>query len=155
VSRTGRAVPAALTKITPEALQARRIVPPGTLLRWHQRLVAARWRQSRPPRRPPVPDEPVALILRLARENIRRGAARIHGELRRLGHRAAASAIRKIPRAHGIPPPSRNGRSWRVFLRARAGTLLAADFFHVDCVLTLTRLYVMTTPAAPSRACPS
>jgi hypothetical protein len=62
---------AALTRITPKALRARRIVTPGTLLHWHQRLVAAKWRQPRPPGRPPVSDELVALILRLARENIR------------------------------------------------------------------------------------
>jgi len=72
MSWTDRAVLAALTRIMPKALRARRIVTPGTLLRWHQRLVAAKWRQPRPPGRPPVPDELVALILRLARENIQR-----------------------------------------------------------------------------------
>ena len=77
MSWTDRAVLAALTRIMPKGLRARRIVTPGTLLRRHRRLVAAKWRQPRPPGRPPVPDELVALILRLARENIRRhGPAR-------------------------------------------------------------------------------
>jgi len=71
-------------------------------LRWHRRLVAAKWRQPRPPGRPPVPDELVALVVRLARENTRWGVVRIQGELRRLGHRVAASTIRKILRAHRI-----------------------------------------------------
>ena len=141
MSWTDRAVLTALTGIMTKALRARRIVTPGTLLRWHQRLVAAKWRQPRPPGRPPVPDELVALIVRLARENTRWGVVRIQGELRRLGHRLAASTIRKILRAHRIPPPSRHGGSWRVFLRAHAATLLAADFFHVDCAVTLSRLY--------------
>jgi putative transposase len=142
MSWTDRAVLAALTRIMPKGLRTRRIVTPGTLLRWHQRLVTAKWRQPRPPGRPPVPDELVALIVRLARENTRWGVVRIQGELRRLGHRMAASTIRKILRARRIPPPSRNDGSWSVFLRAHAGTLLAADFFHVDCALTLRRLYV-------------
>src|SRR5690349_15300293 len=103
----------------PTGPRARRIVTPGTLLRWHRRLVAAKWRQPRPPGRPPVPDELVALIVRLARENTRWGVVRIQGELRRLGHRIAASTIRiaastirKILRAHRIPPPSGRDGSW-------------------------------------------
>jgi len=142
MSWTDRAVLAALNRIMPKSLRARRIVTPGTLLRWHQRLAAAKWRQPRPPGRPPVPDELVTLIVRLARENTRWGVVRIQGELRRLGHRVAASTIRKTLRMHRIPPPSRNDGSWRVFLRAHADTLLAADFFHVDCAVTLRRLYV-------------
>jgi putative transposase len=40
MSWTDRAVLTALTRIMTKALRARRIVTPGTLLRWHQRLVA-------------------------------------------------------------------------------------------------------------------
>jgi putative transposase len=142
LSWTERAVLAALGRVLPKGLRSSRIVTPGTLLRWHRRMAAARWRQPRSPGRPPIPDELVALIVRLARENRRWGVVRIQGELRRLGHRIAASTIRKILRAHHIPPPAHRDESWRAFLRAHAATLLATDFFHVDCAITLQCLYI-------------
>ena len=39
-----------------------------------------------------------------------------------------------------IVAPGPDDSKWHVFLRAQANTLLAIDFFHVDCAATLTRL---------------
>jgi hypothetical protein len=55
LSWTERAVLAALARVLPKALRTCRIVTPGTLLRWHRRMAAAKRSQPRPPGRPPTP----------------------------------------------------------------------------------------------------
>jgi hypothetical protein len=84
-------------------------VTPGSILRWHRRLVARKW--TYPNRsRLPVADTVEALIERMTRENTGWGYRRSQGELLELGHRVGASTVR-------IPPAPRRDTdtSWRRF----------------------------------------
>jgi putative transposase len=138
-----RAVLAGLARLLPLQLRAARLVTPATLLRWHRRLVRWRWTYPRRGGRPPVGAPLALLIERLARENPGWGYKRIQGELLGLGYRVGASTVRRVLRRLTVPPaPQRDRTTWRQFLRAHACTMLACDFFHVDCAVTLSRLYV-------------
>jgi putative transposase len=138
-----RAILAALIRLLPWNLRAHRVVTPGTVLRWHSRLVTRKWTYPHRTGRPPVSSEITALIERLAIENASWGYQRIQGELLKLGYRVGASTIRRVLKALRIPPtPQRHtDTTWRQFLHAQAATMRAADFFHVDCAVTLQRLY--------------
>jgi hypothetical protein len=64
-----RAVLAALIRHLPPALRALRLGTPGTLLRWHRRLVTRKWTYPNRTGRQPVSAEITRLIARLATEN--------------------------------------------------------------------------------------
>jgi putative transposase len=64
-----RAVMAALIRYLPAKLRAHRLVTPGTVLRWHRRLITRRWTYPSGAGRPPVGTEIATLIGRLAAEN--------------------------------------------------------------------------------------
>jgi len=87
------------------------------------------------PGRPPLPDEQVELICRLARENPR-WASCDHG-------RAAQPWSGRIRHRHGLPPaPRGEGPTWSDFLRSQAHRVLATDFTPIDAV-TGQRYYAL------------
>jgi transposase InsO family protein len=148
-----RAVLAALIRLLPARLRMHRLITPGTVLRWHRRLITRKWTYPHRIGRPPVCTEIAALIERLASENNGWGYRRIQGELLKLGYRVSASTIRRVLKALKIPPaPLRHtGTTWRQFLHTQAATMLATDFFHVDCAVTLQRLYCLFVMEVGSR----
>ena len=128
-----------------------RLVTPGTVLRWHRRLVTRKWTYPNHGR-PPVSAEITTLIERLATEN-HVGVPADPG--RAAQARPPGRRIHDPPGPQGPedpPAPKRHtDTTWRQFLHAQAATMLAADFFHVDCAVTLRRLYCLFVMEVGSR----
>ena len=121
------------------------IVRPATVIGWHRRLVARHWTQPPQSRtgRPATPAQLRQLVLRLDTDNPTWGYRRIHGELRRLGHRIAASTVWTILCDNGREPtPNRTGPTWSQFIASQAHAMIATDFFCVDTI-TVRCLHVL------------
>jgi putative transposase len=94
-----RAIFAAPGRMLSRPVRMSCLVTPGTLLRWHRRLVRWRWTYRHKGGRPPVDAKAAELIEQMARENPGWGYKRIQGELLKVGYRVSASTIRRILKA--------------------------------------------------------
>ena len=72
-----RAVFAALVRALPTMLRKHRLVTPGTILRWHRRLIAQKWTYPHRLGRPPLDDTVASLFLVAASTNAK--SALSHG----------------------------------------------------------------------------
>jgi transposase InsO family protein len=79
-------------------------------------------------RRPPLADEVVALVKRMAKENRTWGAERIRGELLKLGLRVSKNTIQKYIR--DVSGPREPRQTWATFLRNHADEIRACDFLQ-------------------------
>ena len=114
-------------------MQVATIVTPDTILRWHHRLIAAKWTYvSKRVGRPGLMKEIRELIVRFALENCGRGYCRIEGALRNVGHRVAPTTIRNVLKQHGIKPAPDRPTSWRAFLRSHWDQIAGTDFFTIE-----------------------
>lgn len=123
-----------LSRLWPRWKELLVIVKPDTVVAWHRAgfRLFWRWRSSRGGR-PRAPDEVRAIVRRLATDNPRWGAPRIHGELLKLGFRVSQSTVASLmpkgPRAK--KPPS---QTWRTFLKNHLTQAAAMDFFVIPTV---------------------
>ena len=117
-------------------LQPVLIFSPDTVLGWHRELVRRKWtfRRKAYVGRPRIPPELEALVLQLARENVRWGYDRIESELIKLGYSINRSTIRNLLKRNGLHPMHRRQpkSTWRTFLRHYQHQMLACDFFTVE-----------------------
>lgn len=120
-----------LHRFWPRWKEACVLVRPATIVGWHWAGFRCfwGWKSRKRPGRPALDPEIRGLIHRMASENPRWGAPRIHGELLKLGFRISERTVqRHVPRR---PAPPGAGQSWKAFLANHRDHITAMDFFAV------------------------
>jgi transposase InsO family protein len=121
-----------LYRLSPNVLDALKILKPETIIRWHRAGFCAYWRwKSRPlGGRPKTSADIRGLIHEMSMANPLWGAPRIHGELLKLGINVGQTSVAKyMARRRG--PPS---QGWKTFLRNHADGIASMDIFVVPTI---------------------
>jgi putative transposase len=112
------------------------LVTPDTILRWHHRLVAAKWTFKAKSKhvRVGLMKKIGALVVRFAKENPTWGYDRIQGALKNVGHVVAPNTVKKALKAADLDPAPERGKrtKWKTFLKAHASSIAATDFFTTE-----------------------
>ena len=109
------------------------IVTPDTILRWHRRLIVAKWTsECRGTGKRGIMKEIKRLVVRFATENSTWGYSRIQGALKDLGHEVGRTTVSRILKSEGIKPAPDRPTSWNTFLEAHWGEVAATDFFTTE-----------------------
>ena len=109
------------------------IVTPDAILRWHSKLIAAKWTYpNKRVGRPALMTTIKARIVRMATDNPSWSDCRIQDELKSLGHEVASSTIANVLKANGIQLAPNRLSSWRTLLRAPWQQFAATDFFSAE-----------------------
>ena len=108
------------------------IAIPDSILRWHRKLVAAKWdytARRKTSVRPRIPEEATKLILKFAHEKPSWGYERIQGALANIGPTISDTSVRSIVKANGVEPAPvrKRSASWKTFLSAHWDVLAAID----------------------------
>lgn len=117
------------------------LLQPVTLLRWHREGFRLFWKRKSKAKNPTpkIPQETIALIQQMAKDNPLWGAERLRGELLKVGIKVAKRTVQRyIRRTKSSPEPNQN---WSTFLHNHADDIWACDFLPV-IDLTFRTLFV-------------
>jgi transposase InsO family protein len=129
LTRWDRIFFATLYRIWPKVVGSIAIVKPKTIVAWHLQGFRLYWRRKCGAHggRPSVSIELKSLIRRMSEANPLWGAARIHGELLKLGIEVGQATISRYM-VHRPGPPD---QTWTTFLRNHSSNITSTDFFVV------------------------
>src|ERR1035437_4303030 len=109
------------------------IIKPETVIKWHRTAfrIFWRWKSHHKGGRPKVSRKVIALIKKMANENPKWGAPRIHGELLKLGFNICESTVQRYMPKKGKRTTDQN---WITFLKNHPKEIISIDFLTVPTI---------------------